>query len=204
MRRDGSHYELMAGGPGGNSLRRTELPVEIGCRLARRGFFDAIRYAPSAATRPTTTPPGSEILAESDPPGDQNPALIASACPTSNRPGSVENGRVSARTGEENSAMYSTECAFSKTTGGGDCFSLCLEQDIGHRAYSQRLPISSAMTPGDLELYRAIITQWEAEFASSAADQAGGVPISEIRIERPRIGIAEMVFRRAVSDVVSL
>ena len=102
--------------------------------------------------------------------------------------------------------MYLADCAFSENTGGGGCFFffLCPVRDIGHIAYSERVLLSSAMTDGDMELYRATLTQCDAEVASPTADQAGGVPISENRIDQARISIAEMGFRRGVTDVISL
>ena len=97
-----------------------------------------------------------------------------------------------------------SDCAFAPNSGGGDCFFICLEQATGHSAYSQRVLLSSAMTAEDLEVYQAIRTQCAAELSSAISDQANGVPISEIRIERDRIVIEEMEFCRNATDVISL
>ena len=130
--------------------------------------------------------------------------MKSAAFPTSNHPESVGNGRFRARTGEVNSSIYLGDCKFRPNTGGGDCFHLCLEKSTGRTAYSQSVLLSSAMTVGDLKLYRAILTLCEAELSASTADQANGVPISEIRIEGGRIGITSMEFRRKATDVLIL
>ena len=105
---------------------------------------------------------------------------------------------------EELNAMRLTDCTFEQNSGGVDCFFLCIEQSTGHSAYSQRVLLSGAMTEADLELYRAILSNCDAELESAADDQADGIPAAEIRMERCRIVIGEMEFRRNVSEVVGL
>ena len=50
VRHDGSLYELMEDGSGENLFHYDELPVEIRLRVARKGFFSAIRAAPITET----------------------------------------------------------------------------------------------------------------------------------------------------------
>ena len=95
---------------------------------------------------------------------------------------------------EELGAMCLTDCTFDQNAGGGDCFSLRIEQSTGNRAYSQRVLLSGAMTDADLGLYRAILSSCEAELASSFEDQADGIQVAEIRMGRRRIVIGEMEF----------
>ena len=155
---DGSHYELMEDGPGGKAPRYIALPVEIRERLVGKCFFASIGYVPRILTESIPTPPGPDILTEADPlVGDPTPKH--SACPTPNRPDSVENGRVVGRTGEGTSAIYFSDCAIAPNSGGRGCFSLCLEQTAVHISYSQRVLLSAAMTAADSELYHAIRTQ---------------------------------------------
>ena len=50
VRHDGSHYELMTDGSEKNSSQYDELPVDIRLRIARKGFFPAIKAAPITET----------------------------------------------------------------------------------------------------------------------------------------------------------
>ena len=61
VRYDGSHYELMTGGSGGNSPQYDELTVEIIVRIAQNGFFAAIRDAPIPETHMEPKNPCSGI-----------------------------------------------------------------------------------------------------------------------------------------------
>ena len=159
VRQDESHCALMAGESERNLPLYIELPVEIRCRMARRGFFASTRYAQIAATHSKPTPPGAEISEAPEQKGGQDQATIEAAIPTPNNPGGVGHGQVSSMAVEEASAMYLIDCASAWNSGGSDCFPLFLEQATVHSAYPKRVLLSGPMTAGDLEFYHAILAQ---------------------------------------------
>ena len=204
VRYDGSLYELMEDGSGKNLFHYDELPVEIRLRVARKGFFSAIRAAPDAEkhlAHQSTIPEISDSPLHRAPTGRPS---IDDAVPPSDSHRQPRRGGSIAMNVEELNAMYLTDCTFEQNSAGGDCFFLRIEQSTGHSAYSQRALLSGAMTEADLELHHAILSNCEAELASAIGDQENGIPVSEIRMGRCRIVISEMEFCRDVSDVAGL